>query len=219
MLDDILSAQQIEVINALSNGANMTTAAGQAGVHRNTIANWRRNVLPFQHALAHVQYEKAMLVREKTGDLVDLAFKGIQDILTDPKVPASVRLKAALAIIHAASTAPEPGHQVTLEIGKAQAPQGAEPESESVAPQPVAHTPAPQTHNDAQTSSAVPLAHVHKTAQTIRQENLKVGRNEPCPCGSNLKFKRCCLNSVHQTRSGRVTETNSQRHYNRAIDL
>ena len=21
----------------------------------------------------------------------------------------------------------------------------------------------------------------------------KVGRNEPCPCGSNLKFKKCCL--------------------------
>jgi hypothetical protein len=24
----------------------------------------------------------------------------------------------------------------------------------------------------------------------------KVGRNEPCPCGSNLKFKRCCGNPV-----------------------
>jgi uncharacterized protein YecA (UPF0149 family) len=21
----------------------------------------------------------------------------------------------------------------------------------------------------------------------------KVGRNEPCPCGSGLKFKKCCL--------------------------
>lgn len=24
----------------------------------------------------------------------------------------------------------------------------------------------------------------------------KVGRNEPCPCGSNLKYKRCCGNPV-----------------------
>jgi len=24
----------------------------------------------------------------------------------------------------------------------------------------------------------------------------KIGRNEPCPCNSGLKFKRCCLNSV-----------------------
>jgi uncharacterized protein YecA (UPF0149 family) len=26
-----------------------------------------------------------------------------------------------------------------------------------------------------------------------RQE--KVGRNDPCPCGSNKKFKKCCLTS------------------------
>ena len=23
----------------------------------------------------------------------------------------------------------------------------------------------------------------------------KIGRNEPCPCGSGLKYKKCCLNS------------------------
>ena len=23
----------------------------------------------------------------------------------------------------------------------------------------------------------------------------RVGRNEPCPCGSGKKFKRCCLNT------------------------
>jgi len=25
---------------------------------------------------------------------------------------------------------------------------------------------------------------------------LKIGRNDPCPCGSGLKYKRCCLNKV-----------------------
>lgn len=29
-----------------------------------------------------------------------------------------------------------------------------------------------------------------KTA--ARQQKKKVGRNEPCPCGSGVKFKRCC---------------------------
>ena len=28
--------------------------------------------------------------------------------------------------------------------------------------------------------------------QTIRKPP-RVGRNEPCPCGSGKKFKRCCL--------------------------
>ena len=31
--------------------------------------------------------------------------------------------------------------------------------------------------------------------QPVRSE--KVGRNEPCPCGSNLKYKRCCGNPLH----------------------
>jgi uncharacterized protein YchJ len=26
------------------------------------------------------------------------------------------------------------------------------------------------------------------------RETLKVGRNEPCPCGSGKKYKKCCLN-------------------------
>lgn len=35
-----------------------------------------------------------------------------------------------------------------------------------------------------------------KVAPTNRQLSRKppkVGRNEPCPCGSNKKFKKCCL--------------------------
>jgi SEC-C motif-containing protein len=29
-------------------------------------------------------------------------------------------------------------------------------------------------------------------AQPIVRETPKVGRNEPCPCGSNKKYKKCC---------------------------
>jgi preprotein translocase subunit SecA len=27
---------------------------------------------------------------------------------------------------------------------------------------------------------------------TVRREGRKIGRNEPCPCGSGKKYKRCC---------------------------
>jgi len=30
------------------------------------------------------------------------------------------------------------------------------------------------------------------TQEQIRRENPKVGRNEPCPCGSAKKYKKCC---------------------------
>ena len=29
-------------------------------------------------------------------------------------------------------------------------------------------------------------------AKTIRKETPKVGRNDPCPCGSGKKYKKCC---------------------------
>jgi hypothetical protein len=31
------------------------------------------------------------------------------------------------------------------------------------------------------------------TSSTIRRGASKVGRNDPCPCGSGRKFKACCL--------------------------
>jgi SEC-C motif-containing protein len=29
----------------------------------------------------------------------------------------------------------------------------------------------------------------------LRTRSSKVGRNEPCPCGSGKKYKKCCLNT------------------------
>ncbi|WP_420810705.1 SEC-C metal-binding domain-containing protein [Desulfovibrio ferrophilus] len=27
----------------------------------------------------------------------------------------------------------------------------------------------------------------------MRRETPKIGRNEPCPCGSGKKYKKCCM--------------------------
>jgi preprotein translocase subunit SecA len=29
------------------------------------------------------------------------------------------------------------------------------------------------------------------TVQPVRREGPKIGRNDPCPCGSGMKFKKC----------------------------
>lgn len=29
----------------------------------------------------------------------------------------------------------------------------------------------------------------------LHRKNAKVGRNDPCPCGSGKKYKNCCMNS------------------------
>jgi transposase-like protein len=167
MPDSVLTPQQLQVIDALSNGASVTDAAAQAGVHRNTVNNWRRNLLPFQYALADAQYDRALLFRERAEALVDQAYATLAALLADPKTPASVRLKAALFLIEKASTPPPPKTQVQLEIRKVQ-----------VAPQP--ETGLHNVHNSAQ--------------QPYRRETPKIGRNAPCPCNSGKKYKNCCLN-------------------------
>jgi uncharacterized protein len=34
--------------------------------------------------------------------------------------------------------------------------------------------------------------HERLLAATMRRSAPKVGRNDPCPCGSGKKFKKCC---------------------------
>ena len=29
--------------------------------------------------------------------------------------------------------------------------------------------------------------------ETVRRESPKIGRNDPCPCGSGKKYKNCCM--------------------------
>lgn len=31
---------------------------------------------------------------------------------------------------------------------------------------------------------------------------MKTGRNDPCPCGSRLKYKKCCLNKIQKQNTG-----------------
>lgn len=41
-------------------------------------------------------------------------------------------------------------------------------------------------------------AKIREALYTDRRETPKVGRNDPCPCGSGLKFKKCCLNKPNK---------------------
>ena len=37
-----------------------------------------------------------------------------------------------------------------------------------------------------------------RNPEVNKYTQLKVGRNDPCPCGSGKKFKKCCLNKVNK---------------------
>ena len=194
MFDNIgLSQQQLQVIDALSSGASMTTAAAAAGIHRNTIPNWRRNYPLFAEALADAQYDKALHFRERAESYVDLAFQSLHDLLADPATPASVRLKAALSIINLAAAPPEPKSRVQLDLKTIKVEKPA-PEVQKEVHKDAQMPPEPEPDICVNPSSSAANSHppVHKVAQ-IRRTGPKVGRNDTCPCQSGKKYKRCCI--------------------------
>lgn len=48
--------------------------------------------------------------------------------------------------------------------------------------------------NAVETLHRARLARANPSAPPANQNQPKVGRNDPCPCGSGKKFKKCCLN-------------------------
>ena len=193
LVDWGLTSPQLEVIDALSEGATSAAAASKVGIHRNTIANWRRNNIAFRDALAHAHHDRALLARERYEEHLDAALETIAGILADPKAPASVRLKAAQAIIDRAMTPPAPEAELVYLTKPAETPaevhNSAQSERPANQPQPATPTPTPENRPN-----------LHKNAQSVpnppatyRREGPKIGRNDPCPCGSGIKYKRCCI--------------------------
>ena len=45
-----------------------------------------------------------------------------------------------------------------------------------------------------QMPQAAPKPEDARKPETFRREMPKVGRNDPCPCGSGKKYKNCCMN-------------------------
>ena len=50
----------------------------------------------------------------------------------------------------------------------------------------------PQWENILGEERMAEIAKEYKQSRTVRRETPKVGRNEPCPCGSGKKYKHCC---------------------------
>jgi hypothetical protein len=148
-MNETLSPQQIEIIEALADGCSIPAAAQRTGVHRNSIHNWRRTNQAFREALEDAEFDRAFMLHGKCQDLAHLAIQVLQELLTDPKTSASVRLRAATFLIgkaltphHVPQPVPAPVHNLH---------NSAQP----VAPKPVSavcrpHESDPKLHNSAQ---------------------------------------------------------------------
>jgi hypothetical protein len=158
-----LSPVQAQVVAALAQGRTITTAAAEAGVHRNTIHNWFHEPA-FKTAAEEAQREYAEILSDTMRHLAARALETLANVLDDPKASPAVRLKAALAILQRPHL-PNSGWHL---------PERIEPARE----QQVVDFPA------------------MRIAEAIKADAIKantpIARSAPCPCGSGIKYKRCC---------------------------
>jgi hypothetical protein len=161
-----LSPVQAQVVAALAQGRTITTAAADAGVHRNTIHNWLHEPA-FKTAVEDAQREYAAIPSDTMRDLATRALETLRNVLDDPKASPSVRLKAALAILQRPHF-PNPGWHL---------PERTEPAPEQ------------QVVNNLAEMEAGYRA--TRMAETIKAD-APIARSAPCPCGSGIKYKRCC---------------------------
>jgi hypothetical protein len=163
----VLTPTQETVLSLISAGSTTVAAAEAAGVHRNTILNWRRSSAHFRAALCRAREEKVLFWRDQNEQLAAAAIDALRSILTDPSAPASVRLKAALHVLDRSCAPPifTEEDEIARTIGNVQ--------SRAQSAQ------SPQPHAPILTRPAV------------------IGRNDCCPCGSGKKFKRCCIDKTN----------------------
>ena len=184
-----LTPAQEQVVAALSGGATISDAAREAGIHRNTIANWRRASNVFRSALDQAYYDRALAWRENAESHAQVSLDAIRSLVEDSQTPAATRLRAAIFLFEKAATPPVPHIEtiVRYEIQKLELPSLFQPAARAAAAAPVQLPPEPEIlHNSAQPEPPSPVT-------TYQRSGPKTGRNELCPCGSGIKFKRCCL--------------------------
>ena len=196
--DPTLTEQQHRIIARLACGWSINSAAKSEKLHRNTVGYWRRTIPAFARELEFASREQRRYWQDEAVQLAGDAMQAIRECITDPKSSPSVRFRAATFIIKMATDSDQKARKAfsplpaELEAIDGQT-QGWRKEAQTSAPVEPA-TAAPDAEGDFDT---VQTAQIEKTAQSA-QSPIRVtpqpGRNTVCPCGSGIKFKRCCLN-------------------------
>jgi hypothetical protein len=185
-----LTEQQRRIIARLASGWSVSLAAKSERIHRNTIGNWSRTNAAFARELEFAASEQRRCWQDEAVQRAPLAMQAIGECITDPKTSPSVRLRAATYIIDmAADPEPKAFKAFSRPASKTEAIDSQTPTT--VEPAPETDTPAPALEH-----SAVQRTKIEKTAQNAQlpfRAAPQPGRNQPCPCGSGMKFKRCCI--------------------------
>lgn len=75
------------------------------------------------------------------------------------------------------------------------------------------------THSIEEAAIQNKIINMPRKQRTIVREYKKIGRNEPCPCGSGKKYKNCCLSSGKYEKQHELTVLESAKVKNNEINL
>jgi hypothetical protein len=170
-----LTPIQLQIVDSVANTSSLGMAIEEAGLKRNIVTEWRHTNPAFNEALEQAIRDRAVVNQERIQALVFPSIAVLRQILDDRKASPSVRLRAVQMVFKmaAAGTKLEPAST----SGAAPAEDVAQP-----APEPIEKTEI-----------------MHNSAQSPIRLAPEPARNSLCPCGSGIKFKRCCANPVPQT--------------------
>jgi hypothetical protein len=193
--DLTLTPQQHRIITLLAAGNSLTQAAAAEDIHRNTIGYWRRTVPAFARELEFAIREQRLYWHEQATSLAPLAIQVIEECLTHPDSSPSLRFRAATFLLKLAIDPQAKAIKPFPTLA---------PEVEALSGQMLAWrkemlTAVPPLPQRAETPAFVQPAELSEPEQKCTKvQPIRVapqpGRNSQCPCGSNLKFKRCCAN-------------------------
>ena len=94
-----LSAAQTKAALTLAYGGTVTAAADAIGVHRSSIYNWFKSDPNFKQAVEEIRRDRYERLNDQMRELEALALARLRRLLEDDAVPASVQLRAALAVL------------------------------------------------------------------------------------------------------------------------
>lgn len=192
-LESIFTPAQESVLTAVALGGAALDAMRQAGIDEDTIAAWLRDK-EFCDALAQARIRKQLLYADQAEALAGEALARLRVLMSDPEATRSLNLRATLKVLDCALRFLDP-HTSAL----------------------VVPDPPPNTGIQHQNPRSDRKNHHSSTAGTVETmpktappptpiRVVKIGRNQPCPCGSGRKYKYCCLNSPAASLSGEVPD-------------
>ena len=185
-----LTAQQLQVIEALSNGLSITAAADAAGLHRTTVHHWSRHIPEFRDTLTASKQAHIDTTRDEMNSLAAPSITILRNIIEDESASPALRVRTALAIIKFVTTpekaAASPKEAASDQLLDAAYLTGYQRGLEAAAAAEAAPEEA-EIHHNSSLSSQEETDESEETPQTHQTP-----RNALCPCGSGAKYKRCC---------------------------